>query len=84
MAAMTRNVEAEIRQIVAEQLDLDRDEVTPEKTFVDDLGADSRTIFELALAFEEAFDIDIADTEIEAIRTVSDAIARVEAKLVRS
>jgi acyl carrier protein len=53
---------------------VDEAEVTPNASFVDDLGADSLDTVELVMAFEEAFDIEISDEDAEKIRTVSDAV----------
>jgi acyl carrier protein len=75
------NVSEKIKQIVAEQLGVDDDEVTPTASFVDDLGADSLDTVELVMAFEEAFDIEIPDEDAEKIRTVQDAIKYVETKV---
>jgi len=68
------SVEERIKQIIVEQLGVDEGEVTPNASFVDDLGADSLDTVELVMAFEEAFDIEIPDEQAEKIRTVKDAI----------
>jgi len=65
---------AKIKQIVADQLGIDEDEVVPEASFIDDLGADSLDIVELIMAFEEEFDLEIPDEDAEKITTVQDAI----------
>ena len=67
-----------LKKIVVEQLGVDEEEVKPEATFIDDLGADSLGLVELVLAFEEAFEIDIPDEDTEKIRTVQDAIDYIE------
>ncbi len=67
------SVEEKVKQIIVEQLGVDEGEVTPNASFVDDLGADSLDIVELVMAFEEAFDIEIPDEDAEKIRTVKDA-----------
>jgi acyl carrier protein len=69
-----RSIEAEVKRIIKEQLDVDENDINPESTFVEDLGADSLGLVELVLAFEEAFEIDIPDEDTEKIRTVQDAI----------
>mgnify|MGYP003412907894 CR=1 FL=1 len=76
-----RNIEAEVKRIIKEQLDVDEKDIKAESTFIDDLGADSLGLVELVLAFEEAFEIDIPDEDTEKIRTVGDAIGYVEAKV---
>jgi acyl carrier protein len=67
-------VDERVKQIIVEQLGVDEGEVTPNASFVDDLGADSLDTVELVMAFEEAFDIEIPDEDAEKIRTVKDAI----------
>jgi acyl carrier protein len=68
------SVDERVKQIIVEQLGVDEGEVTPNASFVDDLGADSLDTVELVMAFEEAFDIEIPDEEAEKIRTVKDAV----------
>jgi acyl carrier protein len=63
-----------IKQIVAEQLGVEEDQVTAEASFMDDLGADSLDTVELVMALEEEFDIEISDEDAEKIQTVQDAI----------
>lgn len=69
-----RSIEAEVKKIIKEQLDVDEKDIKPESSFIDDLGADSLGLVELVLAFEEAFEIDIPDEDTEKIRTVQDAV----------
>lgn len=64
--------------IVCKQLDVERDKVTPETSFINDLGADSLDIVELMMEIEEEFKIDIPEEEAEKIRTVGDAIAYIQ------
>ena len=71
---MPTAVEEKVKQIIVEQLGVDEGEVTPNASFVDDLGADSLDTVELVMAFEEAFDLEIPDDDAEKIRTVKDAI----------
>jgi acyl carrier protein len=71
---MADKVEAEVKRIIKEQLDVDEKDIKPESSFIDDLGADSLGLVELVLAFEEAFEIDIPDEDTEKIRTVQDAV----------
>ncbi|AYO30432.1 MAG: acyl carrier protein [Thermoanaerobacteraceae bacterium] len=63
-----------IKRIIAEQLGIDEDEVVPEASFIDDLGADSLDIVELIMAFEEEFDLEIPDEDAEKIKTVQNVI----------
>src|ERR1700739_1136148 len=69
------SVDERVKQIIVEQLGVDEGEVTPNASFVDDLGADSLDTVELVMAFEEAFSIEIPDEDAEKIATVKDAIA---------
>jgi acyl carrier protein len=73
-----RDITAEVKRIIKEQLDVNEADIKPESTFIDELGADSLGLVELVLAFEEAFEIDIPDEDTEKIRTVQDAINYIE------
>jgi acyl carrier protein len=68
------SVEKRVREIVAEQLERDVNEVTNAASFIDDLGADSLDIVELVMKMEEEFGIEIPDEEAEKIKTVNDVI----------
>jgi len=61
-----------IIDIIANQLGVDKEIITPEANVVDDLGADSLDVVELVMALEEAFDLEIPDDDAEKIRTVND------------
>ena len=71
---MTIDIAAKVKEIVIEQLCVDADDVTPDASFEDDLGADSFDFVELIMAFEDTFDVEIADEDAEKIKTVKDAI----------
>ena len=73
-----RDITAEVKRIIKEQLDVDEADIKAESTFIDDLGADSLGLVELVLAFEEAFEIDIPDEDTEKIATVGDAIKYIQ------
>jgi acyl carrier protein len=73
-----RDISAEVKRIITEQLDVDEGDIKAESAFIDDLGADSLGLVELVLAFEEAFEIDIPDEDTEKIRTVQDAVTYIE------
>ncbi len=62
-----------LQNIIAEVLNVDPDEITPETTFVDDLGADSLDVFQIIMGIEEEFDIEIPNERAETIVTVGDA-----------
>ncbi len=68
------SIEEKVTAIVCEQLDVKKDDVSRDKTFTEDLGADSLAIVELVLAFEEAFNLKIPDAEVDGIKTVGNAI----------
>ena len=68
------SIEEQVKNIVAEQLGVKEDEVTPEASFVDDLGADSLDTVELVMALEEEFETEIPDEDAEKITTVQQAI----------
>ncbi len=67
--------EDQVKKIIAEKLSVDLDEVVPEATFTDDLGADSLDLVELIMSMEEEFDIDISDEDAERLTTVQEAIS---------
>ncbi len=68
------NYEQKIRDIIVEQLGVTPEKVTPEASFIDDLGADSLDTVELIMALEEAFEIEIPDEDAEKMEKVGDAI----------
>ncbi|HKW86669.1 MAG: acyl carrier protein [Nitrospiraceae bacterium] len=74
-------VEDRIKKIIAEQLGVDEDEVVPEASFVEDLGADSLDTVELVMAFEEEFEIEIPDEDAEKILTVGRAMEYIKEKI---
>ena len=73
------SVKEKVKQIICEQLSVNMEDVVPEASFVDDLGADSLDLVEMIMAMEEAFDISIADEDAEKIKTVQDAWNYIEA-----
>lgn len=72
------DIAEKVKEIVAQQLDVDISEVKEEAQFIEDLGADSLAIVELVLAFEEQFEIDIPDEDTEKIATVGDAVKYIQ------
>jgi acyl carrier protein len=68
-----QNIEGKVKSIIADQLGVSEDEIKPESSFIEDLGADSLDIVELVMAMEEEFEIEIPDEEAENIKTVGDA-----------
>lgn len=73
-------VQEKITEIIVEQLGVKSEEVVPEASFVDDLGADSLDTVELVMAFEEEFGAEIPDEDAEKIQTVGDAVKYIEEK----
>jgi acyl carrier protein len=70
----TSAIESKVKSIIADQLGVGEDEIKPESSFIEDLGADSLDIVELVMAMEEEFEVEIPDEEAENIKTVGDAI----------
>ncbi|SVC58620.1 uncharacterized protein METZ01_LOCUS311474 [marine metagenome] len=68
------NIDERVMDLVVEQLGVSQDQVNPQASFIDDLGADSLDTVELVMAFEEEFGIDIPDEDAEKMVTVNDAI----------
>ncbi len=67
------SIEDKVKKIIAEKLSVDMEEVVPEASFVDDLGADSLDLVELIMSMEEEFDVEISDEDAEKITKVKDA-----------
>lgn len=66
------SVESKIKEIIAEQLGINEDDISAESSLSDDLGADSLDIVEIAMALEEEFEVEISDADIDNIDTVKD------------
>lgn len=73
--------EVRVKQIIAEKLGVSEDKVTPNASFVDDLGADSLDQVELIMAFEDEFDLEIPDEDAEKLKSVQDALTYLDSKL---
>lgn len=71
-------IAAQVKNTIVDKLGVDAEEVTPEKSFTNDLGADSLDTVELIMEFEKEFGISIPDDQAEKISTVGDAIAYIE------
>jgi len=80
-ADMAADTSSRVRKIIVERLGVDDEDVTPEASFVDDLGADSLDTVELVMAFEEAFDVQIPDEDAEKILTVQNAVDYITQRL---
>ena len=75
---MAENTEARVKEIIVNELGVEAEKVTPEASFVEDLGADSLDTVELVMAFEEEFGMEIPDEDAEQLQTVGDAIKYIE------
>ena len=73
-------LEERVKKIISEQLGVEEDDVVPDASFVDDLGADSLDTVELVMALEEEFDIEISDEDAEKIQKVQQAIDYIKEK----
>ena len=67
-----------LREIIAEVLNVDADEITMDTTFVDDLGADSLDVFQIIMGIDEEFDIEISNEDAEKIVSVGDAVEQIK------
>jgi acyl carrier protein len=75
------DVLARLKEIIIDRLDVEEDQIRPEASFVEDLGADSLDIVELIMGIEEEFDIEIPDEDAEKLTTVGEAINYASSKL---
>ena len=74
------SIQQEIIDIIVEQLGVDTNDVTPEKSFVEDLNADSLDLTELIMTFEERFGFEISEEEAEKLKTVGDVVTYIKKK----
>ncbi len=72
------DVASRVIEIISEQMNVDKSQITPETTFINDLGADSLDTVELVMQFEDEFNLSIPDEEAEKIQAVGDAIKYIE------
>jgi acyl carrier protein len=78
------SVEEKVKHIIVEQLGVDEEEVKPEATFVDDLGADSLDVVELVMALEEEFGIEISDEDAEKLVSVQHAVNYIDSHAAKA
>ena len=76
-----KQLEEKVKDIIVEELGVERDKLTADASFMEDLGADSLDTVELVMAFEKEFDIDIPDEEAEKLRTVGQALQYLHDKM---
>ena len=81
MAMDMKQLEEKVKDIIVEELGVERDKLTADASFMEDLGADSLDTVELVMAFEKEFDIDIPDKEAEKLRTVGQALQYLHDKM---
>ena len=77
---MSDSIETKVKNIIVDQLGVEDDKVTPDAKFIEDLGADSLDTVELGMDFEEAFDVEVPDTDAEKLTSVSEVVAYIESK----
>ncbi len=75
------DLEEKVKDIIVEELGVEREKLTDGASFMEDLGADSLDTVELVMAFEKEFDVDIPDEEAEKLRTVGDALKYLHEKM---
>ena len=78
--ATPEEISERVKSIIVEQLGVSLEEVTPQASFIEDLGADSLDIVELIMALEEEYDMEIPDEDAEKIQTVDDVIKYIQGK----
>ncbi|NLL50938.1 MAG: acyl carrier protein [Eubacteriaceae bacterium] len=74
------DMEQKVKTIIAEQLEVDREMLSDNTSFIDDLGADSIDLLELVLAFEDEFDVTFDEEDVKCIKTVGDIVEYIENK----
>ncbi len=75
-----KSIQERVKEIIVDQLGVNPEQVTPEASFIDDLGADSLDIVELVMAFEEEFEVEVPDEDAEKLNKVGDAVKYIEEK----
>ncbi|HEY0193001.1 MAG TPA: acyl carrier protein [Kofleriaceae bacterium] len=75
---MSQSIEDKVKEIISGQLEVSKEQLRPDASFIDDLKADSLAVVELVLALEQAFDITIPEEDTEQIKTVKDAVSYIE------
>ena len=79
-----KTTEEKVKDIIVEQLGVNPEQVTPQASFIEDLGADSLDIVELVMAFEEEFSVEVPDEDAEKLQTVGDVIKYIEERAKRA
>ncbi len=77
---MTSNIESQMADLIVDQLGATREQLVPETSFIDDLGAGSLDLVELVMAMEDTFDVEIPDDDAAQLQTIGDAISYLKQK----
>ena len=75
-----KSIEEKVKDIIVEQLGVNPEQVTPQASFIEDLGADSLDIVELVMAFEEEFSVEVPDEDAEKLQTVGDVVKYIDTR----
>src|ERR1041384_8192041 len=78
-----KSIEEKVKDIIVEQLGVNPEQVTPNASFIEDLGADSLDTVELVMAFEEEFSVEVPDEDAEKLQTVGDVVKYIEEKTAK-
>jgi len=78
-----KSIEEKVKDIIVEQLGVNPEQVTPNASFIEDLGADSLDTVELVMAFEEEFSIEVPDEDAEKLQKVGDVVSYIEGKAAK-
>ena len=79
-----KSIEDKVKDIIVEQLGVNPEQVTPQASFIEDLGADSLDIVELVMAFEEEFGVEVPDEDAEKLQTVGDVVTYIKERANKS
>jgi acyl carrier protein len=78
-----KSIEEKVKDIIVEQLGVNPEQVTPQASFIEDLGADSLDTVELVMAFEEEFSVEVPDEDAEKLQTVGNVVEYIEKKIAK-
>ena len=78
-----KSIEEKVKDIIVEQLGVNPEQVTPQASFIEDLGADSLDTVELVMAFEEEFNVEVPDEDAEKLQTVGDVVTYITDKTAK-
>ena len=78
-----KTIEQRVKEIIVNQLNVNEEQITPQASFLDDLGADSLDTVELVMAFEEEFSVEVPDEDAEKLQTVGDVVTYIKDKAAK-